>query len=130
MKRLCAPDMVHSDARRMALVAGLLGLSLFYAVSPVSAQQEKRLIVSRSVPDSISRQLSDTVDMSRVQRNWGKLRKGMPPEEVERIFGKPNRIASSMYDDSTTWYYEDHYVVFDNIKGKVRWWNPSPPASR
>ena len=107
-----------------------LWLALSILSCPAYGQRERSVAVSVPHADSLRAQTSNRIDGSRVRENWGKLRKGLSPAEVERLFGRPGRIASSMYDDSTTWYYEDHYVVFDNIKGKVRWWEIQPPAPR
>jgi len=121
---------ICSMMKRGAGVIIGLWLALTILSCPAYGQRETYVAVSRHLADSLRAQLSIKIDGSRVRENWGKLRKGLSPADVERLFGRPGRIASSMYDDSTTWYYEDHYVVFDNIKGTVRWWEIEPPASR
>ena len=51
-----------------------------------------------------------------------RLKVDMTFQEVELLLGKPTKIASQVYDDSTTWYYENRSVVFDNTKKCVRSW--------
>ena len=121
---------LNSMIKRGAGLIFLLWLALSILSCPAYGHQEKYVVESHPVADSLRAHTSNTVDGSRVRQNWEKLRKGLPPAEVERLLGRPHRVASSMYDDSATWYYGDHYVVFDNIKGKVRWWEVDSPASR
>jgi hypothetical protein len=44
-------------------------------------------------------------------------------QQVEHLFGNPTRRASDMHDTSTTWYYGVRAIVFDSIKGTVRFWS-------
>lgn len=108
--------------KRIHIVIMFLGLALVVIEDPAYSQREKYLIGTRQLPDSVKGQLADKVDETRIKRNWGKLRRGLPPKTVESLFGKPTRIASSVYDHSTTWYYGRHSVVFDAIKDVVRLW--------
>ncbi len=57
-----------------------------------------------------------------MSKNWEKLRRGLSFQDVETLFGKPTKIASSAYDHSTTWYYGKRYIVFDSVKKVVRYW--------
>ncbi len=78
--------------------------------------------ITVTVPDSTHGAISPTPDRRRFQANWKKLKRGMNYEEVERLLGKPSKVASSHLDASTTWYYGTRIVVFDNIKRTTRFW--------
>jgi hypothetical protein len=121
---------LKSLSTRGAALMIILWLALSILSCPAYGQQENYVVKSERHVDVPGPQTSNNVDGAKVRQNWGKLKKGLSPAEVTRLFGAPHRVASSMYDDSTTWFYDDHYVVFDNIKGKVRWWEVDPPAPR
>ena len=91
---------------------------------PTYCQEQKSVVVRGTVqvPDSAKVNLAPKVDESRLQRGWGKLKKGMQEQEVEAILGRPTRIGYQADDNSTTWYYGKHVVVYDYLKKAVRYW--------
>jgi hypothetical protein len=99
-----------------------LGASLVFLASLAYSHQEKYVTGRQALPDSLRQQLTARIDEVRIRRNWGKLRRGLAPEAVEALFGKPARISSSMYDNSDTWRYGKHCIIFDSIKNTVRSW--------
>ena len=92
--------------------------------NPTYCQEQKSGIVRRTVqvPDSVKVKLASKVDENRLQRGWGKLKKGMSEQEVESLLGRPTRIAYQADDNSTTWHYGKRVVVYDYLKKTVRYW--------
>ena len=88
-------------------------------------EQKSSIVIVRGtvrVPDSARVKLAPKMDESRLQRGWGKLEKGMSDQEVESLLGRPTRIGYQADDNSTTWYYGKHIVVYDYLKKTVRYW--------
>jgi len=104
------------------VVGGIVATILLIAPGSCFAQQERHNEKSTKLPDSLASSLSAKPDESRIQSNWGKLKKGLTFKEVESLLGKPTKIAESIYDHSTAWYYRTRVIVFDNIKHAVRYW--------
>ena len=104
------------------LVRGIVASMLLIATDSCCAQQERYIEKTSKLPDSVAISLSAKPDAARIHSNWGKLKKGMTFKEVGSLLGRPTKIASSMSDDSTTWFYGSRVVVFDDVKHAVRYW--------
>ena len=112
----------------MKIFASVVCILCFFEVlllNPTYCQEQKSAIVRRTiqVPDSVKANLAIKVDEYRLQRGWGKLKKGMQEQEVESLLGRPTRIAYQADDNSTTWHYGKHVVVYDYPKKTVRYWD-------
>jgi hypothetical protein len=100
----------------------ILLIIVFFAPNQSFGQKTRHIIVEKQVPDSLSSHFTKTVDSVKLQQGWIKLKKGLSFEEVESLLGKPTGCYGQVYDNSTTWYYGERSVVFDNIKNTVRYW--------
>lgn len=110
----------------MLLVSGasvILGLALCEGNDVVRGQQEMQIQRTFPLSDSLNYRLATRLDESRIKRNWGKLKRGMRPNEVEALLGRPIKITSGVYDNSFTWYYGNRSVIFDITKDYVRYWD-------
>jgi outer membrane protein assembly factor BamE (lipoprotein component of BamABCDE complex) len=108
--------------RFLNFASSIVAIMTVIASSSCSAQQESHVQRTISTPDSLSMTLSTKPDEAKIRANWSKLKRGLAFKQVEAYLGRPTKIASSVYDDSTTWYYGTRVVVFDNIKRAVRYW--------
>ena len=75
-----------------AVIIVLLLLSI--ASCPAYRQQKKYQTGVHSLPDSLRAQMSDIVDESKIRQNWGKLRRGMSPGDVELLLGRAAQCCS------------------------------------
>jgi hypothetical protein len=119
-----------NPASKKGAAVMILLLVLAIASCPAYRPQKQYHSGVQRLPDSLRAQMSVNVDESKIRQNWGKLKRGMSPADVEWLLGKPPSVAVYVDDDSTTWCYDNHYVVFDNTKEKVLWWEVDPPAPR
>ncbi len=108
--------------RFLNFASSIVAIMTVIASSSCSAQQGSHVQRTISTPDSLSMTLSVKPDETKIRANWSKLKRGLAFKQVESYLGRPTKIASSVYDDSTTWYYGARLVVFDNIKKTVRYW--------
>ena len=108
--------------RLFNLAISIVAIMSVIASSSCSAQQERHVRRTIVTPDSLAMTLSAKPDEAKIRANWSKLKSGLAFKQVESYLGRPTKIASSVYDDSTTWYYGARLVVFDNIKKTVRYW--------
>lgn len=79
-------------------------------------RQERYIQRNEQLPDSLRKHLSTKVDEKKTSKDWEKGRRGLSFQDVETLFGKPTKNASSAYDHSTTWYHGNRYIVFDSVK--------------
>lgn len=107
---------------RIRFSCALMVLIMFGGTILARSPQEKYMQRDMPLPDSMKHQLPATVDESRVQRNWSQLKKGMQPGKVEALLGKPTKVAVASSDNSVTWHYGKHLVIFDLTKDCVRFW--------
>lgn len=107
------------------LIAVLTALTPLFSQESQKEQRQGILVEKKvMIPDSlIPRYFKGIYDAARVESNWNKLKKGMTKEDVFGLLGFPSKGGGyQKLDASETWTYGKHYIEFNSVTERVRYW--------